>query len=228
MEWLKLLWTRTKLVAATYTGTFIVVIALNQLLFFGFCLNPICLIAAMPHCLAITVVLGTFLNKVDGWGEKNKEQTKQNIPENKYSQTIKHQNTEEVIDNASIFNTQLSTSKSAMPPEPSSRGDKKILQPDIVKIKTNELRKKYGPKISQQNSEISDRNKHQISVPQEKPYQYALPISAAEFETTYSDKNPRKILYEAVEKKWQSDLRSKGKLLMKKRFRKNLVKQNII
>ena len=43
------LWGRTKEVAATYTGTFIVVMILNQLVFFGFCLNPVCLIAAMPH-----------------------------------------------------------------------------------------------------------------------------------------------------------------------------------
>jgi len=228
MEWLKLLWTRTKLVAATYTGTFIVVIALNQLLFFGFCLNPICLIAAMPHCLAITVVLGTFLNKVDGWGEKNKEQTKQNIPENKYSQTIKHQNTEEVIVNTSISNKKLSTAKSAMPPKPADRRDKKTLQPNIINIKTNELRKKYGPKITQQNSYISDKSNPQISVPQEKPYQYALPISNAKFEISYSDKNTRKIIYEAVQKKMQRDLRSKGKSLITRRFRKNLAKQDII
>ena len=64
------LWSKTKEVAATYTGTFIVVMILNQLLFFGFCLNPICLTAAMPHVLLITIVLGTFINKVTNWGEK--------------------------------------------------------------------------------------------------------------------------------------------------------------
>jgi hypothetical protein len=62
------LWVRTKHVASTYTGTFIVVMLLNQLLFFGFCLNPICLIAAMPHVLFITVGVGSWINKLNNWG----------------------------------------------------------------------------------------------------------------------------------------------------------------
>lgn len=70
MELLAKLWFHTKDIAATYTGTFVVVMILNQLLFFGFCLNPVCLIAAMPHVLLITVVAGTFISKVRGWGEK--------------------------------------------------------------------------------------------------------------------------------------------------------------
>lgn len=65
---LKKLWKRTKEVATMYTGTFIVVMILNQLLFFGFCLNPVCLIAAMPHVLFITVIIGTWINKKNGWG----------------------------------------------------------------------------------------------------------------------------------------------------------------
>lgn len=69
----KTLWQRTKHVASTYTWTFIVVMVLNQLLFFGFCLNPICLIAAMPHVLAITVALGSWFNKIDGWGGGEQE-----------------------------------------------------------------------------------------------------------------------------------------------------------
>ena len=63
MEWLKKLYLKTKNIAAIYTGVFILVMFLNQLLFFGLCLNPICLVAAMPHVLFITVVLGTFLYK---------------------------------------------------------------------------------------------------------------------------------------------------------------------
>lgn len=59
---LKKLWLKSIDVAKTYTVTFIAVMFLNQLLFFGLCLNPICLIAAMPHVLAITVVVGTFVN----------------------------------------------------------------------------------------------------------------------------------------------------------------------
>jgi len=63
------LWERTKSIASLYTGTFIVVMILNQLLFFGFCLNPICIVAAMPHVLFITVLIGSWLNKESGWGD---------------------------------------------------------------------------------------------------------------------------------------------------------------
>ena len=64
------LWSRTKEVAGAYTGIFILVMLLNQLLFFGFCLNPICIIAAMPHVLLLTVAIGTLMNKLGGWGKK--------------------------------------------------------------------------------------------------------------------------------------------------------------
>lgn len=64
MKWLNALWAKTKKIASLYTATFIFVMFLNQLLFFGLCLNPICLIAAMPHVLLITVVLGTLINKI--------------------------------------------------------------------------------------------------------------------------------------------------------------------
>ena len=75
------LWQRTKHVASTYTWTFVVVMVLNQLIFFGFCLNPICLIAAMPHVLAITVAIGSWLNNKDGWGAK--EETESPSPQKK-------------------------------------------------------------------------------------------------------------------------------------------------
>ena len=77
--WFKELWIRTKEVAVTYTGTFIVVMFLNQLLFFGFCLNPICLIAAMPHCLAITVVIGTLLDRWNKSGKEKEEKEEKTI-----------------------------------------------------------------------------------------------------------------------------------------------------
>jgi len=70
MAWLKLLYKRTISIATMYTGTFIVVMILNQLIFFGFCLNPICLVAAMPHVLLITVVLGSWFNKENDWGKR--------------------------------------------------------------------------------------------------------------------------------------------------------------
>ena len=73
--WFKDLWIRTKDVAKTYTVTFIVVILLNQLLFFGFCMNPICIVAAMPHCLVITVFIGTLLNLRNRSGEETEEKT---------------------------------------------------------------------------------------------------------------------------------------------------------
>jgi len=66
--WFTNLWERTKSIATMYTGTFIVVMLLNQLLFFGFCMNPVCLIAAMPHVLAITVFVGSWINKENNWG----------------------------------------------------------------------------------------------------------------------------------------------------------------
>lgn len=70
-NWFNKLYAKTVEVAKLYTGTFIVVMILNQLLFFGFCLNPICLVAAMPHVLLITVVVGTFINKINN-DEKSK------------------------------------------------------------------------------------------------------------------------------------------------------------
>lgn len=74
------LWERTKTVAAKYTGTFIVVMLLNQLLFFGFCLNPICLVAAMPHVLLITVFIGSWINKESGWGDEEPKELVSGAP----------------------------------------------------------------------------------------------------------------------------------------------------
>jgi len=65
------LWEKTKEVASLYTGTFIVVMFLNQFIFFGFCLNPVCIIAAMPHVLFITVVIGTWLNRQEAKRKKD-------------------------------------------------------------------------------------------------------------------------------------------------------------
>ena len=57
-----------------YTGTFVVVMLLNQLLFFGFCMNPVCLVAAMPHVLLITVAIGSWINKTGNWGASKLEE----------------------------------------------------------------------------------------------------------------------------------------------------------
>lgn len=66
------LWNKTKEIAARHTKIFIVVMFLNQLLFFGLCLNPICLVAAMPHVLFITVIIGMFWDNISG---KSKAET---------------------------------------------------------------------------------------------------------------------------------------------------------
>lgn len=70
------LWEKTKEVASLYTGTFIVVMFLNQLLFFGLCLNPVCLVAAMPHVLFITVVFGTWINRKNSKSKSKVESSK--------------------------------------------------------------------------------------------------------------------------------------------------------
>jgi len=62
------LWAKTVETFKLYTVTFIVVMTLNQLVFFGFCLNPVCIIAAMPHVILITVIIGTFIGRL-----RNKE-----------------------------------------------------------------------------------------------------------------------------------------------------------
>ncbi len=85
------LWSETKIIAATYTAVFVVVMILNQLLFFGFCLNPICLVAAMPHVLVITVVVGTWIYKPSRkkiektllFVRENYDVVKENIEKNK-------------------------------------------------------------------------------------------------------------------------------------------------
>ena len=68
MAWIKKLFDRTVNIASMYTGTFIAVMIVNQFLFFGFCLNPICLAAAMPHVLLITAFVGSGINNRNNWG----------------------------------------------------------------------------------------------------------------------------------------------------------------
>lgn len=79
MKFVKNLWKKTLEAYKLYTWTFISVMLLNQLLFFGFCLNPVCIIAAMPHVLFITVVIGTLINKME---TKSKETKRTNIHQN--------------------------------------------------------------------------------------------------------------------------------------------------
>jgi len=94
MNWLKNLYTRTLKIAARYTGTFIIIMVLNQLLFFGMCLNPICLVAAMPHVLFLTVLIGSWVNKEDNWGKDIKSDYSSSTKTVKASQPIKSTKTE--------------------------------------------------------------------------------------------------------------------------------------
>ncbi len=82
-NWLQSLYKKTKIVAGMYTGTFVVVMVLNQFLFFGFCLNPVCLIAAMPHVLLITAFVGSWINSIEGWGEDKENIKKKDINNDK-------------------------------------------------------------------------------------------------------------------------------------------------
>lgn len=64
MSFIKKLWAKTLEVSKLYMGTFIVVMIFNQLIFFGFCLNPVCIVAAMPHVLLITVLIGAAIQRM--------------------------------------------------------------------------------------------------------------------------------------------------------------------
>lgn len=56
-------WIKTKTATTKYIKIFIAVMVLNQFLFFGLCLNPVCLVAAMPHVLVITLLIGMYWGK---------------------------------------------------------------------------------------------------------------------------------------------------------------------
>lgn len=84
---LKTHWIRIKKITAMYIGTFVVIMILNQLLFFGFCLKPVCLIAAVPHVFFISAIIGTWFNKLTGWGENKKEDVKSDL-ENNFSDSM--------------------------------------------------------------------------------------------------------------------------------------------
>lgn len=73
MNFFKNLYSKTKKIASIYGTIFITIMFLNQLLFFGLCLNPVCLIAAMPHVLFITIVIGTW------WYRPNWRKLKQSL-----------------------------------------------------------------------------------------------------------------------------------------------------
>jgi len=90
MGWLRELYIKTKKIAAMYTGIFVVVMFLNQLLFFGLCLNPICIVAAMPHVLFITVVIGMWdhnrkILKTLKFVRKSYDEVKKHIEQNRES-----------------------------------------------------------------------------------------------------------------------------------------------
>ena len=147
--WFKELWIRTKEVAVTYTGTFIVVMFLNQLLFFGFCLNPICLIAAMPHCLAITVVIGTLLDRWNKSGkgkEEKEEKTITTVNSGRMNGQIKksmkplknHTNSNEKKEKLLVLKVFILAHKI------SSKQTSKTMALDMVNVAINKLRGSIG------------------------------------------------------------------------------------
>tara|TARA_B110000211_G_C14088517_1_gene557807 strand:+ start:1003 stop:2913 length:1911 start_codon:yes stop_codon:yes gene_type:complete len=112
MSWLSHLWAKTKKIASLYTGTFIFVMFLNQLLFFGLCLNPICLIAAMPHVLLITVFLGTLINKISNSSDAEKGPQKSSVEISKRACTKNKRNTESPLRLNKTVNTKTISEKS--------------------------------------------------------------------------------------------------------------------
>ena len=97
------LWDRTVNIATMYTGTFIVVMLLNQLLFFGFCLNPICLVAAMPHVLFITAVVGSWINKENSWGDSSQKFKKTAQAETVFGNAAKTAQAKTISGNAAVY-----------------------------------------------------------------------------------------------------------------------------
>lgn len=56
----------------TYVITFVVLLFLNQLLFFRMCLSPGCLAAATPHVLFLTAIVGTWLIRQNSPNKQSK------------------------------------------------------------------------------------------------------------------------------------------------------------
>jgi len=48
-----------------FIGSFILIMILNQALFFNFCLKSYCLSAATPHVLVISIIIALFSLSVD-------------------------------------------------------------------------------------------------------------------------------------------------------------------
>ena len=98
-------------VASTYTGTFVVVMLLNQFLFFGFCLNPNCLVAAMPHVLLITAGIGSWINKMGNWGAAKlyEETTTPPTTQDQDASSSKSSLSKNIEDAAHVVNTQSNT-----------------------------------------------------------------------------------------------------------------------
>lgn len=153
MNIFKKLWAKTLEVYELYTWTFVVVMFLNQLLFFGLCLNPICLIAAMPHVLLITVILGTLINKFS-------PKTEEDITDFNKNNNVQHQkNSLDNEENLEI-NTNLQK-KTATIKEVSDSQEVPKIKKDRTDFNTNS----YGkyPKNISADLEINDSPKKIIA-----------------------------------------------------------------
>lgn len=63
MELIRKLYFKIRILLKIYLKIFLVILFLNQLLFFNLCLKPFCLIAALPHVILITFFIGSWLNR---------------------------------------------------------------------------------------------------------------------------------------------------------------------
>ncbi|WP_377110126.1 hypothetical protein [Pseudoalteromonas sp. R86517] len=142
MKWLNALWAKTKKIASLYTGTFIFVMFINQLLFFGLCLNPICLIAAMPHVLLITVALGTLINKLKKNPSVDKSAPKNNTRPSKstYSHTEDGTNSTKIPTLDRLVNFAESFDEKAAKFEKDAEAYKRRTQGEINRLKLEALR----------------------------------------------------------------------------------------
>jgi len=142
MKWLNALWAKTKKIASLYTGTFIFVMFINQLLFFGLCLNPICLIAAMPHVLLITVVLGTLINKLTKNPSVDKSAPKNNTGSSKsiYSHAEDGNNSTKIPTLDRLVNFAESFDEKAAKFEKDAETSKRRAQGEIYKLELEALR----------------------------------------------------------------------------------------
>ncbi|MCQ8879692.1 DUF4433 domain-containing protein [Pseudoalteromonas shioyasakiensis] len=161
MNWLSHLWVKTKKIASLYTGTFIFVMFLNQLLFFGLCLNPICLIAAMPHVLLITVVLGTLINKLTKNPSVDKEAAHKNNTRSAKSissEGVSNNNSAEIPISDRLVNFAESVNEKAVKFEEGAKAFNRRIQQEVLAAEL-EANKLYASKGKEESKPVRAQSK---------------------------------------------------------------------